>query len=84
MERGEDQEGVFVVRKGKSEFVPATVGIAGKDHFEVISGLTEKDSVVAGPYEVIRTLEGGKSIRPLATPKDKDQAKSDAKAEAKP
>lgn len=83
-ERGEDQEGVFVVRKGKSEFVPVTVGIAGKDHFEVISGLTEKDSVVAGPYEVIRTLEGGKSIRPLATPKDKDQAKSDAKAEAKP
>ncbi|HEX6694443.1 MAG TPA: efflux RND transporter periplasmic adaptor subunit [Longimicrobiales bacterium] len=58
-----DQEGVFVVRGGKSEFVPVRIGIAGKEHFEVLSGLTEKDSVVAGPYEVIRTLESGKAVR---------------------
>ncbi|HSJ14989.1 MAG TPA: efflux RND transporter periplasmic adaptor subunit [Longimicrobiales bacterium] len=61
--RGEDQEGVFVVREGKAEFVTVEVGIAGKDHFEVLSGLTEKDSVVAGPYDVIRTLEAGKAVR---------------------
>jgi HlyD family secretion protein len=79
-ERGEDQEGVFVVRKGKAEFIPVTVGVAGKDHFEVISGLSEKDSVVAGPYDVIRTLEAGKSVRPLASPVAKD--KGEAKAEA--
>jgi HlyD family secretion protein len=68
-ERGEDQEGVFVVRNGKSEFVPVTVGIAGKDHFEVLGGLSEKDSIVAGPYDVIRTLEAGKTVRPVTTPK---------------
>jgi HlyD family secretion protein len=81
-ERGEDEEGVFVVRKGKTEFVPVTVGVAGKDHFEVLSGLTEKDSVVAGPYEVIRTLEAGKTVRPL--PSAKEKGKEEAKAEAKP
>jgi HlyD family secretion protein len=82
-ERGEDQEGVFVVRKGKSEFVPVAVGVAGKDHFEVLSGLSEKDSVVAGPYDVIRTLEAGKTIRPLPSSKDKGKDTTDVKAEAK-
>ena len=60
-----DQEGVFVVRGGKSQFVPVTIGIAGKEHFEILSGVTEKDSVIAGPYEIIRTLENGKTVRPL-------------------
>jgi HlyD family secretion protein len=59
----EDVEGVFVVRDGKSQFVPVTIGIAGKEHFEVLSGVTEKDSVIAGPYEVIRTLQNGKTVR---------------------
>jgi hypothetical protein len=83
-ERGEDQEGVFVVRKGKTEFVPVTVGVAGKDHFEVLTGLTEKDTVVAGPYDVIRTLEAGKTIRALPGAKEKEKGKGEVKAEAKP
>jgi HlyD family secretion protein len=60
-----DQEGVFVVREGKAVFVPVTVGIAGQGYFEVLSGLSPQDSVVAGPYEAIRTLEDGKPVRPL-------------------
>lgn len=60
-----DQEGVFVVRGGKTLFVPVRIGIAGKEHFEILSGITEKDSVVAGPYEIIRTLENGKVVRQM-------------------
>jgi HlyD family secretion protein len=60
-----DREGVFVVRGGKAVFVPVKVGIAGTEHFEVISGLTTKDTVVAGPYEAIRSLEDGKAVRPM-------------------
>ena len=63
--RKEDQEGVFVVREGKAVFVPVAVGIAGQEYFEVLSGVTASDTVVAGPYEVIRTLENGKAVRPL-------------------
>jgi HlyD family secretion protein len=65
-----DQEGVFVVRDGKAVFVPVTVGIAGQEYFEVITGVTDADTVVAGPYEVIRTLEDGKAVRlmPSVTP----------------
>lgn len=64
-ERNKDTEGVFVVRDGKAEFVPVQVGIAGREYFEVLSGLTEKDSVVAGPYDAIRNLVNGKAVRRL-------------------
>jgi HlyD family secretion protein len=63
--RKDDQEGVFVVREGKAVFVPVTVGIAGQEYFEVITGVTTADTVVAGPYEVIRTLENGQAVRPM-------------------
>lgn len=59
----EDQEGVFVVREGKAHFVPVTIGITGAEHFEVLSGLAAGDSVVAGPYEIIRNLKDGTLIR---------------------
>lgn len=57
-----DQEGVFVVRSGQAHFVPVEIGIAGREHFEVVTGLGEGDSVVAGPYQTIRTLEDGKPV----------------------
>jgi HlyD family secretion protein len=60
-----DREGVFVVRGGKAVFVPVEVGIAGQGHFEVLTGLTTSDTVVAGPYEAIRSLEDGRPVRPL-------------------
>ncbi len=56
-------EGVFVVRGAVVEFVPVKVGIAGEQHFEVRSGLRRGDVVVAGPYEVIRTLQPGNPVR---------------------
>ncbi|CAN5595992.1 efflux RND transporter periplasmic adaptor subunit [soil metagenome] len=62
-----DEEGVYVVRDGKAHFVPVLVGIAGREYFEVVSGLTESDTVVAGPYEAIRSLSDGQTVRPLPT-----------------
>lgn len=63
--RQQDEEGVYVVREGKAVFVPVQVGIAGTEHFEVLSGVTEADSVIAGPYEAIRGLEDGQTVRPM-------------------
>jgi len=64
-----DEEGVFIVRGGKAEFVPVKVGIAGRDYFEVLSGLEEGDSIVAGPYETIRSLRSGQVVRPMRDPR---------------
>jgi HlyD family secretion protein len=60
-----DVDGVFVVRAGQAHFVPVTVGINGREHFEVLTGLSEGDSIVAGPYEAIRNLKDGDAVRRL-------------------
>lgn len=58
----DDVEGVFVVREGRAVFVPVEVGIAGREHFEILSGVEEGDTVVAGPYQVIRELRDGDPV----------------------
>jgi len=63
-----DVEGVFVIRENKAHFVPVQVGITGREHFEVLAGLNEQDSVIAGPYEAIRSLTEGGAVRRAATP----------------
>ncbi|MGD8279000.1 MAG: efflux RND transporter periplasmic adaptor subunit [Gemmatimonadota bacterium] len=60
-----DVEGVFVIRDGKAAFVPVQVGIAGREHFEVLSGVSAGDSIIAGPYEAIRSLRQGDLVRIL-------------------
>ena len=59
----EDQEGVFVVREGKAHFTPVDIGISGAEYFEVVAGLAEGDTVVAGPYEVVRELQHEQEVR---------------------
>jgi HlyD family secretion protein len=58
-----DQEGVFLVVDGTASFVPVEIGIAGQEYFEVLSGLSESDTVVAGPYVRIRQLQDGDAVR---------------------
>ncbi len=60
----EEEEGVFVVNEDKEvEFRRITVGIAGRDHFEVVEGLEEGETIVAGSYQAIRDLENGDLIK---------------------
>jgi HlyD family secretion protein len=61
----EDVEGVFVIREGRARFTLVSVGITGREHFEVVAGLAEGDSVVAGPYEAVRRLSDGGLVRVL-------------------
>lgn len=58
-----DVEGVFVVHAGKAVFTPVEVGIAGREYFEILSGVSEGDTVVAGPYQRIRQLKNGDPVR---------------------
>jgi len=39
------------------------VGIAGQEYFEVLTGLSLGDTVVAGPYQRIRELNDGAPVR---------------------
>jgi HlyD family secretion protein len=58
-----ETEGVFVFRDDRAEFVPIGVGIAGERYFEVLTGLTEGDLVVTGPYNSVRQIADGDPIR---------------------
>ncbi len=59
-----DVEGVFVVgADNKVTFRPVTVGIAGENDFEILSGLKQGDRIVAGTYQAIRDLKDGALVR---------------------
>jgi HlyD family secretion protein len=58
-----EAEGVFVVANGVATFRPVKVGIAGEEHFEVIDGVREGETIVAGPYQAIRDLKEGARVR---------------------
>jgi HlyD family secretion protein len=63
-----EEEGVFVVRGEKVEFVPVKTGIAGDKYFEVLSGLNAGDQVVTGPFNSVRNLADGDVVKVQATP----------------
>jgi HlyD family secretion protein len=58
----DDVEGVFLVQDGLVSFQRVQAGIAGQEYFEVLSGLSSGDVVVAGPYQRIRELRDGDAI----------------------
>jgi len=60
-----ETEGVFVVEKGVATFRPVKVGIAGDEYFEVLDGLKESETIVAGPYQAIRDLKDGARVREM-------------------
>jgi HlyD family secretion protein len=68
---GKEAEGVFVVRDGKATFRPVKVGIAGDEYFEVLDGLRDGETIVAGTYQAIRDLKDGARVRPADTTKTK-------------
>src|SRR5437660_361579 len=59
-----ETEGVFVVDKGTATFRPVKVGIAGDEYFEVLDGLKQGETIVAGPYQAIRDLKDCARVRP--------------------
>jgi HlyD family secretion protein len=70
-DKSSDEEGVFIQRNGKAKFVQVKTGITGREHFEVVSGLSLNDSVVAGPYDAIRSLENDKALKQMTADADK-------------
>lgn len=61
--KGDDVQGVFVIRNKKAMFVPVTTGITGTTDIEVLDGLKEGDEVITGSYKVLRTLRPGSSVK---------------------
>jgi HlyD family secretion protein len=58
-----ETEGVFVIRDGQATFVPITLGVAGEQYFEVLSGLQPGDEVITGPFSSVRNLAEGDPVQ---------------------
>jgi HlyD family secretion protein len=73
---GKEAEGVFVVRDGQAMFRPVKVGIAGDEYFEVVDGLREGETIVAGTYQAIRDLKDKARVREADTTKTTKSAET--------
>jgi HlyD family secretion protein len=71
-----EAEGVFIVREGLATFRPVKVGVAGDDYFEVLDGIREGETIVAGTYQAIRDLKDGAKVRQADTTKTRDATSS--------
>jgi HlyD family secretion protein len=56
-------EGAFLMRNGIATFMPVKTGIAGDKYFEVLSGLKAGDQVITGPYNNVRNIKDGDTVR---------------------
>jgi HlyD family secretion protein len=63
--RVRELEGLFVVDTTtmEAQFRAVRVGIAGDEFFEVLSGVTEGETIVAGPYQAIRDLRNDTRVK---------------------
>jgi HlyD family secretion protein len=62
-EKGEEKDGVFVVKDEKAIFTPVKTGIMGATDVEITEGLKEGEEIVTGSYRTLRTLENDARIK---------------------
>lgn len=58
-----EQEVVYVMEKGRAVITPVQTGTSDQENIEVISGLTEGQEVVKGPFSVLRNLKHSEKIK---------------------
>lgn len=58
----EELKGVFVIRDGAARFIPVETGIADQKNIEITEALSVGDSVISGPYSVLRTIKDGDHV----------------------
>ncbi|MCU0256646.1 MAG: efflux RND transporter periplasmic adaptor subunit [Vicinamibacterales bacterium] len=62
-QKRKELEGVFVMKDGAAVFTPVKTGIAGDKYFELVSGLDEGAEVITGPFNSVRDLQDGDTVR---------------------
>ncbi len=58
-----EEEGVYVVDRGRAKFIPVTKGIMGGLLIEITSGLKEGQEAIVGPYSALRDLKDGTLVK---------------------
>ncbi|MBN2370887.1 MAG: efflux RND transporter periplasmic adaptor subunit [Vicinamibacteria bacterium] len=61
--RGEEREGVFVVKDRQARFQPVKTGILGETDMEILDGIEGGEEIVSGSYKTLRTLKNEARIK---------------------
>jgi HlyD family secretion protein len=56
-------QGVFVLENNRVKFTPVQTGITGETDIEVTSGVKASDTIVTGPFSVLRTLKNDTVVK---------------------
>ncbi|HEY0159232.1 MAG TPA: efflux RND transporter periplasmic adaptor subunit [Thermoanaerobaculia bacterium] len=70
----QEEEGVFVHKEGKVQFVPVTTGLAGDTSIEIVRGLTEGQQIVTGPFRALRDIKDGSKVREQKEEKKEEES----------
>ena len=57
-------EGIFLERKGHASFTPVHTGLRGDTEVEISGEVRPGDTVITGPYRVLRTLTDDTAVKP--------------------
>ncbi len=57
------ESGVFVLREGKTKFLPVQLGLSGELKVEVTGGIPSGQEIVTGPFKTLRTLKEGDKVK---------------------
>jgi HlyD family secretion protein len=68
-----EEQGVYIVKDGKAEFVVVKTGITGDTDIEVLEGLKEADQIVTGPFRQLRNLKSGTAVKQETTKANKEK-----------
>jgi len=65
-------QGVFLLTKDRKKtnvrFTPIKAGVTGATEIQVLTGLSEGQEIVTGPYKILRTLKSGTPVKVDNTP----------------
>jgi HlyD family secretion protein len=61
--RGEEREGVFIVKERQARFQPVKTGILGESDIEILEGLKGGEEIVSGSYKTLRTLKNEAHVK---------------------
>lgn len=71
-----EEEGVYLHKDGKAQFVPVTTGLAGDSNIEIVKGLSEGQQIVTGPFRALRDIKDGAKVREQKEEKKDEEKKS--------
>jgi len=56
------ENGVFVYKKGIARFTKVKTGLMGDLNVEIIDGLNEGDTIITGPFKILKELKDGQRV----------------------